>query len=105
MFVCSVVREKLELVYAIAQLFSRWYMSSDGIAQDGVVQGRKGRPKERCDGIVVGLDKARHVNLVEREGDSLLGGRESVASHHGKRKLVKIKGGAWNRYAMSSGPR
>lgn len=54
----------LKLDYATVQLLLGYVKR-----QDGGGQGREGRPKARGDGIVVGLDKARHVKMVGREGD------------------------------------
>lgn len=34
--------------------------------------------------MFVELGKVRHVRMIEKEGELLLGGRESVASHHEK---------------------
>lgn len=77
---------RLKLVYATVQLFFPLGYIKRRVAQDGSVQGREGRPKARGDGIVVGLDKARHVKMVGKGGGLLLGGRENVASHHGKKE-------------------
>lgn len=66
------------------------------------MQSRDGRPKKKGDGIVAGLRKVRHVNVVGSEGNCCYEAEKVwPPTMEKKSKLVKIKG-VWDRYAMSS---